>query len=105
VAVLRFTTISNFVGSCTGRSLGFSQNAIHIGGGATKEVHRLGSVGDQTALSGIDRLVIDRWYVVSGRRRYDRRAMPEHESVRHSDNPASRLAPRAIMAVSISPSS
>jgi hypothetical protein len=37
--------------------------------GATKEVYRVGSVGDLTVLSGIGRLVIDRWYVVSGRRR------------------------------------
>jgi hypothetical protein len=71
-----------------------AQNAINIGGGATKEVYRVGSVGDQTALSGIGRLVIDRWYVVSGRRRYDRRAMPEHESARHLDAPSSRLAPK-----------
>jgi hypothetical protein len=32
---------------------------------------------EQTALSGKDRIRIDRRYVVSGRRRYDRRAMRE----------------------------
>src|SRR5215470_15234020 len=40
------------------------------------------------------RLRIDRRYVVSGRRRYDRRAMRGHEYIRHDDKPASRLAPK-----------
>ena len=35
----------------------------------------VGVVGEQTAVSGKERLVIDRRYVVPGRRRYDRRAM------------------------------
>jgi hypothetical protein len=30
-------------------------------------------------------LVIDRRYVVSGRRRYDRRAMRDRECIRHDD--------------------
>jgi hypothetical protein len=37
---------------------------------------------------------IDRRYVVSGRRRYDRRAMRGREQVRHDDKAASRLAPK-----------
>src|SRR6516225_4892585 len=32
-----------------------AQNAIHIGGGATKEVYLVDSVGEQTAISGKDR--------------------------------------------------
>src|SRR6202043_1896720 len=34
-----------------------------------------------------------RWYVVSGRRQYDRRAMRGHEYIRYDDKAASRLAP------------
>jgi hypothetical protein len=33
-------------------------------------------------------------YVVSRRRRYDLRAMPDVESIRHDDKAASRLAPK-----------
>src|SRR5262249_27191223 len=47
-----------------------AQNAIDIGGGATKGVHLVESVGEQTAVSGKDRLRIDRRHVVSGRRQY-----------------------------------
>src|SRR6516165_10563427 len=54
-----------------------AQNAIDIGGGATKDVYRVDSVGEQAAFSGKVRFIIDRRYVVSGRRRYDRRAMRE----------------------------
>src|SRR6516165_3943818 len=61
------------------------QNAIHIGGGTTKEVYRVGSVGEQSAVSRIVRLRIDRRYVVSGRRQYDRRAMPGREYIRNDD--------------------
>jgi hypothetical protein len=39
-------------------------------------------------------LLIDRWYVVSGRGQYDRRAMSAHKSIRHDDKAASRLAPQ-----------
>jgi hypothetical protein len=39
-------------------------------------------------------LRIDRRYVVSGRRRYDRRAMHEHEAIQHDDKAASQLAPK-----------
>ena len=42
-----------------------AQYAIDIGGGATKEVYHVGSVGQQAAVSG---KVRDRRYVVSGRR-------------------------------------
>src|SRR5262249_44086008 len=97
VAVLRFTTISNLVGNCTGRSPGFSprQDAIHIGGGATPGVYQVGSVGEQTAAYGIVRCRIDRRYLVPGRRRYDRGAMCGlEEYIRHEDKPASRLAPK-----------
>jgi hypothetical protein len=52
-----------------------AQDAIHISGGTTKAVYQVGSVGEQTAISGKVILPIDGWYVVSGRRRYDRRAM------------------------------
>ena len=48
-------------------------------GGATKEVYPVDSVGEQTAVPGIRRIRIDRRYVVSGRRRYDRRAMRDRE--------------------------
>ena len=47
------------------------------------------------------RVPVDRRYVVSGRRQYDRRAMRVRECIRHDDKAASRLAPRAMMAVSM----
>ena len=50
-------------------------------------------VCDQT-VSGKVRCVIDRRYVVSGRRRYDRRAMRDYESIRYDDKAASRLVPK-----------
>src|SRR6516164_8762293 len=59
-----------------------AQNAIDISGGATPAVYLVGSVGEQTAISGIVRSVIDRRYVVSGRRRYDQRVL---ESTRRDD--------------------
>src|SRR6516165_3130006 len=43
-----------------------AENAIDIGGGATKVVYRVDSVGEQTAVSGKERCRIDRRYVVSG---------------------------------------
>jgi hypothetical protein len=66
---LRFTTISNLVGNCTGRSLRLlaAQNAIDIGGGATPEVYLVVSVGEQTAVSGIARCPIDRRYARADR--------------------------------------
>jgi hypothetical protein len=73
-----------------------AQNAIHIGGGTTKEVYPVDSVGEQTAVFGIGNLRIDRRNVVSDRRRYDRHAMRGHEYVRHDDKAASRLAPQGI---------
>jgi hypothetical protein len=44
---LRFTTISNFVGNCTGKidRLRAAQDAIDIGGGTTKDVYPVGPVG------------------------------------------------------------
>ena len=49
-----------------------AQDAIDISGGATKDVYPVDSVGEQTPVSGKVRFVIDRQYVVSRRRRYDR---------------------------------
>ena len=45
-----------------------AQDAIDIGGGATIQVYRVDSVGEQTAVSGKVRCRIDRRYVVSCRR-------------------------------------
>src|SRR5262249_37535969 len=67
--------------------------AINIGGGTAKVVYRVGSVGEQTAVSGIVRVRIDRRCLVSGRRQYDLRAMRGHECTRYDDKAASRLAP------------
>src|SRR6516162_2148018 len=71
-----------------------AQDAINIGGGATPEVYPVGSVGEQTGVSRELKYPIDRRYVVSGHRRYDRRAMHKHEYIRHDDQAASRLAPK-----------
>src|SRR6478609_8062160 len=70
-----------------------AQNAIDIGGGATKDIQRVGAIGEQAAASDKGRYVIDRRYVVSGRRQYYRRAMSEREHIWHDDKAASRLAP------------
>src|SRR6516164_7197283 len=59
-------------------------------------VYLVDSVGEQTAVSGKDRGRIDRRYVVSGRRCYDRRAMQAREWVRFDDKAASRLAPQGV---------
>ena len=58
-----------------------AQNAIHIGGGATKAVYEVDSVGEQAVVSGKDRWRIDRRYVVAGRRQYGH-AMRDQESTR-----------------------
>ena len=71
-----------------------AQNAIDIGGGATPGVYRVGSVSEQTAVSGKVRCDIDRRYVVSGCRRYDRRAMRGIEWFPLDDKATSRLAPQ-----------
>src|SRR6516225_704400 len=71
-----------------------AQNAIHIGGGATVGLYPVGCVGEQAAVSDKLRLPIDRRYVVSGRRRYDLRAMHDREYVYYYDKAASRLAPK-----------
>src|SRR6516165_982299 len=52
-----------------------AQDAIDISGGATKDVCQVVSVGEQTAVSGKVRIVIDCRYVVPSRRQYDRRAV------------------------------
>src|SRR5262249_10656398 len=93
LAVLRFRTISNLVGNCTGRSPGrAAQDAIHISGGTTVGIYLVDSVGEQAAVSGKVRLVKDRRYIVSGGRRYDRRAMRGDEKIRRDDKATSRLA-------------
>ena len=74
------------------RRLRAAQNAIDIGGGATPIGYLVDSVGEQTAVSGKDRLPIDRRYVVSDRRRHERRAMDVREQIRQDDEAASRLA-------------
>src|SRR5215831_40506 len=71
-----------------------AQKAIDISGGTTKAIYPVGSVGEQTAVSGKDRVRIDRRYIVSGRRRYDRSAMRDQECIRHDDKAASRLTPK-----------
>src|SRR5262252_2884460 len=42
-----------------------AQDAIHIGGGATKGIYPVGSIGEQAAVSGIERFHIHRRYVIS----------------------------------------
>src|SRR5215471_7547552 len=54
----------------------------------------VGAVGEQAALSGNLRWRIDRRYLVSGRRRYDRRAMHGREYIRYDDKAASGLMPK-----------
>ena len=76
------------------RRLRAAQNAIDISGGMTKGVYLVDSVGEQSAVSDKVRIRIDRRYVVSGRRRYYRRAMRDREYIRHDDKAASRLAPK-----------
>jgi hypothetical protein len=71
-----------------------AQDAIDISGGATIGVYRVDSVREQAAVSGKVRKVIDGRYVVSGRSRYDRRAMRDRKYIRHDDKAASRLAPK-----------
>src|SRR6516164_141851 len=71
-----------------------AQDAIDIGGGATKNVYLVNSVGEQAAVSGLARIRIDRRYVVPGRRQYGRRAMHIHEHIRHDDKTASGLSPK-----------
>ena len=61
-------------------------------GGATKGVCVVDSVGEQAAVCGKGRCVIDRRYVVLGRRQYDRRATHPHEHIGHDDKAASRFA-------------
>ena len=68
--------------------------AYLLRGGTTIEVYRVGCVGEQATVSDKVRCVIDRRYVVSGRRHYDRRAMRECECVRYDDKAASWLAPK-----------
>jgi hypothetical protein len=57
-------------------------------------VYQVGSVGEQTAVSGIVRKLIDRRYVVSSRRQDDLRAMHGHEWTRHDHKAPFRLAPK-----------
>ena len=80
------------------------QDAIDIGGCTTNVVYQVGSVGEQTAVSGKGRYVIDRRYVVPGSRRYDRRAMHGREYIGDDDKAPPGSRPRATMAASISAS-
>ena len=57
-------------------------------------VYMIGSVGEQTAISGKERKPIDCRYVVSGRGQYDRRAMNDQKHIRHYHKAASRLMPK-----------
>src|SRR6516162_1288989 len=77
------------------RRLRASQDAIDISGGTTKGVYPVDSVGEQTAVSDKLRKCIDRRYVVSGGRGYERRAMRDREQIANDDKAASRLAPKA----------
>ena len=63
-------------------------------GGTTPSVYWVDPVGEQAAVSGKLRYPIDRRYVVSARRYYERRAMHGREYVRDHDKAASRLAPK-----------
>jgi hypothetical protein len=65
-----------------------------MGGGTTRVVYLVDSVGEQATVSDKERLRIDRRYVVSGRRQYDRPAMRVCEHIRHDDKATSRLAPK-----------
>jgi hypothetical protein len=58
------------------------------GGRATPGVYQVESAGDQTAVSGKRRLL------VAGGRRYNRRAMRDHQSAGYDDAADSRLAPK-----------
>src|SRR6516225_7903678 len=60
-----------------------AQNAIDIRGDATPDVYPVDSVVEQTAVSGEVRYGIDRRYVVSGCRRYNRHTMRGHEYIRY----------------------
>src|ERR1700730_4400467 len=71
--------------------LGATENAIHIGRRAAKDVHLVGSVGKQTAVFDKERILINRRYVVSGCQQYDWRAMNQHKSIPVDDEAASRL--------------
>ena len=71
-----------------------AQNAIDIGGSATNDVYPVDSVGEQATVPDKLRCPIDRRYLVSGRRRHERRAMQVREQIRQNDEAASRLAPQ-----------
>jgi hypothetical protein len=62
---------------------------------AASNVRPIDSVRKQPALSNINRVIIDRRYIVSGSRQYGLRAAAEHETVvRHDDEAALWLAPK-----------
>src|SRR6516162_4343135 len=62
-----------------------AQDAIDIGGGATIVVYHVGSVGEQTAVSGKVRRPKNRRDVAPGRRQYDQRAMCGYGPIRHDN--------------------
>ena len=73
---------------------GLLPESAHIGGGAAPDIYKVGSVGEQAAVSDKLRLRIDRRYVVSGRRQYERRTMRDRECIRHDDKAAPGLTPK-----------
>jgi hypothetical protein len=76
------------------RRLCATENAIDIGGGATKYVCVVWSVGKQPAVSGDDGVPIDRRHIASSCQQYNWRTMDERKAIRHGDEAASRLAPK-----------
>src|SRR6516164_9030155 len=95
LAVLRFTAISYFTGNCTGRSPAFAPRRMRSTKvAARRKLSTWSGPGEQAAVSDKVRCDIDRRYVVSGRRKYDRHAMRDHEWIRRDDKAASRLAPK-----------
>jgi hypothetical protein len=76
------------------RRLFAPENAIHIRRRTTKDVHGVGSVGQQTVVSCKARYLTYRRYRVSGCWQYDLRVMDERECIHAGDETASRLAPK-----------
>ena len=52
------------------------------------------TLSDRAAVSDEGSFLVERWYVASGCRRDDRRAMCERECTPHDEKAASRLAPQ-----------
>jgi len=54
---------------------------VHILGRTTKIIFEVCAIGNETAVSGKDRVLKDRRQMVAHRQRYDRRAAVSHEGV------------------------